>query len=100
MPSKLDKVNVTEKYDRRRKLQDYQRDEIKHKYATGLYSLGNLAEEYGVSKKLILLIVNPEAKRKSDEYIKEHWKNYAKNHTEAMRKHREYKKQLRKEGKI
>lgn len=79
------------------------KDEIKHKYSTGLYSLNNLAKEYSVSKKTVLLIVNPESKRKSDERIKEHWKDYQPTSDERnkiMREHRQYKRNLHKKGKI
>ena len=72
MPFKSEKIKLPQEYDRRRKLTDEQKDEIKHKYSTGLYSLNNLATEYKVSKKTILLIVNPESKRKNDERIEDH----------------------------
>ena len=76
MPFKSEKIKLPQEYDRRRKLTDEQKDEIKHKYSTGFYSLNNLTIEYKVSKKTILLIVNPESKRKNDERIKDHWKDY------------------------
>ena len=41
-----------------------------------------------------LIIVNPESKRKNDEYIKEHWQEYAPTKEERnaiMREHRAYK---------
>ena len=103
MPYKSEKIKLQGLQDRRRKLEDWQREEIKHKYATGLFSLNQLASEYHVSKKLILLIVNPESKRKSDERIKEHWKDYQKTgeeHNEVVREHRRYKQKLYKEGKL
>ena len=50
--------------------------EIRKKYSTGLFSLMDLAKEYNVSKKSILLIVNPESKKKNDDHIKSHWKDY------------------------
>ena len=64
MPYKSEKQKLPPELDRRRKLNDAQKDEIKHKYGTGLYSLNGLAKEYNVSKKTVLLIVNPESKRK------------------------------------
>lgn len=94
MPYKTEKMRLSPELDRRRKLNDEQKDEIKHKYSTGFYSLNGLAKEYGVSKKTILLIVNPESKRKNDEYIKEHWQEYAPTKEERnaiMREHRAYK---------
>lgn len=103
MPFKSEKIKLPQEYDRRRKLADEQKDEIKHKYSTGLYSLNNLAIEYKVSKKTILLIVNPESKRKNDERIKDHWKDYQPTTVErnkTMKEHRQYKQKLHKDGKI
>ena len=103
MPFKSEKIKLPQEYDRRRKLTDEQKDEIKHKYSTGLYSLNNLATEYKVSKKTILLIVNPESKRKNDERIKDHWKDYqptTEERNKIMNEHRQYKQKLYKDGKI
>ena len=103
MPFKSEKIKLPQEYDRRRKLTDEQKDEIKHKYSTGLYSLNNLATEYKVSKKTILLIVNPESKRKNDERIKDHWKDYqptTEERDKIMNEHRRYKQKLYKDGKI
>ena len=91
MPFKSDTIKLPPEYDRRRKLSDEQKDEIKHKYETGFYSLMKLAREYNVSKKLILLIVNPESKRKSDERAKEHWRDYIPSKEEAARIKREWR---------
>lgn len=103
MPYKSEKLKLPPEYDRRRKLSDEQKDEMRHKYSTGLYSLNGLAKEYNVSKKSVLLIVNPESKRKNDQRIKEHWKDYAPTKTERnaiAREHRKYKNELHKNGKI
>lgn len=103
MPFKSEKIKLPQEYDRRRKLTDEQKDEIKHKYSTGFYSLNNLATEYKVSKKTILLIVNPESKRKNDERIKDHWKDYqptTEERNKIMNEHRQYKHKLHKDGKI
>lgn len=97
MPFKSSSIKLPPEYDRRRKLTDEQKDEIRHKYATGFYSLNQLAREYGVSKKLILITVNPESKRKSDERIKEHWRDYVPSKEESARvtrEHRHYKQGL------
>ena len=56
-----------------------------------------LAKQFGVSRKTIQLIVNPEIKRKQDERIKKHWKDYRPTKEERaaiMREHRKYKQQL------
>lgn len=103
MPYKSENIKLPQEYDRRRKLMDEQKEVIKHKYSTGLYSLNNLAKEYKVSKKTILLIVNPESKRKSDERIKEHWRDYQPTKEERNKitaEHRRYKQELYKSGKI
>ena len=70
MPYLSDKYKLQGLEDRRKKLSEEQIDEIKNKYKTGLYSLNNLAKEYKVSKKTILLKVNTNSKRKNDNYIK------------------------------
>lgn len=44
MPYKSEKIKLPQEYDRRRKLTDEQKDEIKHKYDTGFYSLNSLAK--------------------------------------------------------
>lgn len=103
MPYKSEKIRLPEHLDRRRKLTTEQKDEIKHKYSTGLYSLNGLAKEYSVSKKTVLLIVNPESKRKNDERIKEHWKDYQPTRKESnaiATEHRKYKQKLYLEGKL
>lgn len=103
MPYKSEKIRLPEHLDRRRKLSTEQKDEIKHKYSSGAYSLNGLAKEYNVSKKTVLLIVNPESKRKNDERIKEHWHDYQSATTErnkTVREHRAYKHQLYLDGKL
>ena len=103
MPYKSEKMHLPEHLDRRRKLVTEQREEIRHKYATGLYSLNDLAKEYSVSKKTVLLIVNPESKRKNSERMKEHWKDYqvvGEERNAVVREHRHYKQKLYVEGKL
>lgn len=103
MSFKSEKIKLPEKYDRRRKLTNAQKDEIRQKYESGFGSLQSLANEYGVSKKTILLIVNPKSKEKNDKRIKEHWKDYSATPEErnaTIREHRRYKQELYKSGKI
>lgn len=102
MPYKTEKMKLPPELDRRRKISNEQKEEIKHKYASGLYSLNKLAKEYEVSKKLILITVNSESRRKSEEYIKEHWRDYRPDKAEwaaIMREHRAYKNRVLKENK-
>ena len=77
--------------------------EIRKKYSTGLFSLMDLAKEYNVSKKSILLIVNPESKKKNDDHIKSHWKDYKpslEERNKIMKEHRHYKQELYLKGKL
>lgn len=55
MPYKSEKIKLPKELDRRVKLTDQQREEIKELYGTGCYSLNGLAKQYGVSKKTVLL---------------------------------------------
>ena len=103
MPFKSEKIKLPEKYDKRRKLTNDQKDEIRQKYESGFCSLQSLANEYGVSKKTILLIANPKSKEKNDKRIKDHWKEYQASKDERnkiMRDHRQYKQELYMSGKI
>ena len=103
MPYKSEKIKLSEKQDRRRKLTESQKNDIREMYSTGLWSLAALAKLYNVCKKSILLIVNAESKRKNDKYIKEHWKEFQltkEEHREAIRKTRQYKQELFKKGQL
>ncbi len=99
---KVDKMKLSQTQDRRRKLTDEQKEQIKDLYKTGEYSLNQLAQEYGVSKKLILLIVNPESKAKNDARIKAHWQDYydREEHNKAIKNLRDYKKDLLAKGEL
>ena len=88
--------------DRRRKLTDEQKAEIIRLRDEG-WSLRKLAKEFEVSKKLILLIVNPESKAKNDKYGRDNWKKFQKTkekNAEAVRKTRQYKQQLFLKGEL
>ena len=78
MASKWQNIRLSEQQDRRVKLTSDKKAEIFRKYQTGGYSLRGLAREYNVTHKTISLIVDAEAKAKSDEYIRTHWMNYKK----------------------
>lgn len=104
MPYKCEykKVKLGE-YDRRRKLTDDQKEEIKKLYKTGLFSQRKLAEQFGVSRRLITIIVNPESAEKVRQRIKEHWKEYQQTkeeHAKSMRELRKFKKDLYDKGLI
>ena len=88
--------------DRRRKLTDEQKTEIIRLRDEG-WSLRKLAKKFEVSKKSILLIVNPESKAKNDKYIKDHWKEFQQTkeeRTEAIKKTRRYKQELFLKGEL
>ena len=103
MPYKSAKIKLSKEQDRRVKLTDEQRAEIKELYGTGCYSLNDLAKMFEVSKKTILLIVNKDSAEKAKQYRKEHWKEWQRTGeewNEIVKKHREYKQKLYKEGKL
>ena len=103
MPYKSEKIKLEGLQDRRKRLTDEQREEIKKLYATGCYSLNDLAKRFGVSKKTILLIVNKDSAEKAKQYRKEHWKEWERKGEErnkAVRDYRKYKYELYKDGKL
>lgn len=103
MPYKSEKIKLSGLQDRRRKLSDEQRLKIKELYATGFYSLNDLAKEFNVSKKTILLIVNKDSAERAKEYRKEHWEDWKltkEEHREAIKKTRRYKQNLYINGKL
>ena len=103
MPYKSEKIKLKETQDRRKKLTEKQREEIRELYSTGLYSLNGLAKIYEVSKKTILLIVNKDSEERARQYRKEHWKEWqrkGKEHAEAIRKTRKYKQSLYLKGEL
>lgn len=103
MPFKSEKL-LLGKYDRRVKLNDVQRDEIKELRKQGL-SYAKIAKQYDVSKSLIIMVCNPDiAERKRMASMERHREGrYTPTKEEwaaTMREHRRYKHQLYKEGKI
>ncbi len=103
MPYKSEHIKLPQNLDRRRKLSDADKSEILRRYKLGVVSMNALALEFGCSKKLILLIVNPDSKAKNDRRIKEHWRDYVPGkdeHNRIMREHRSYKQMLFKKGLI
>lgn len=103
MPYKSEKIKLRGLQDRRKKLTDEQREEIKNLYRTGCYSLNGLAKKFEVSKKTILLIVNKDSAEKARRYRKEHWREWqqtGEEWNETIKKTRKYKQQLYKEGKL
>ena len=103
MPYKSEKIKLKGMQDRRKRLTDEQREEIKNLYGTGHFSLNDLAKRFNVSKKTILLIVNKDSAEKAKQYRKEHWKEWQRTGeewNETIRKYRAYKQKLYNEGKL
>lgn len=103
MPYKSEKIKLKGLQDRRKKLTDEQRKEIKNLYGTGCYSLNNLAKRFEVSKKTILLIVNENSAERAKQYRKDNWKEWQgtkEEHREAIKKTRKYKHDLYKKGEL
>ncbi len=60
MPFKSEKIPLKETQKRSAKLTSDQKSEIVKKYETGKYSQRSLACEYGVSRRLIQFIIDPD----------------------------------------
>ena len=105
MPFKSEKIKIefTDK-DKRIKLTDEQRKNIKKDYATGLISHRGLAEMYKVSRKTIYNILNEAKYQEQLERYKEekHSKKYydKDKHKDYIKTHRRYKQNLYLKGKI
>lgn len=103
MPYKSEKLKLKGLQDRRKRLTDEQREEIKNLYATGFYSLNDLAKKFGCSKKTVLLIVNKDSAERAKQYRKEHWKEWQRTGeewNEIVREHRKYKQSLMLKGEL
>lgn len=103
MPRKSEKIPLGG-YDRRIKLTESQRKQVKNLRSLGL-SYRVIAERYGVSKSLIILVCNPDiSERKRIASMERHREGRYKPSKEewaaTMREHRAYKERLHKEGKI
>lgn len=103
MGAKVDTIKLPEEYDRRRKLSNRDYEKIRKMYATGNWSYRALGREFGVDKNTIAKIVDERVSQYIKEQAKKNWRKYqqtVKEHSEATRKTREYKRNLLKEGKI
>ena len=103
MPYKSEKMKLSETQDRRRKLTEKQKEEIRAIYATGVCGTRPLANKFGVSRKTIQVIVNPKIAEKSKQRIKEHWRDYRPSKEEwakTMKEHRHYKNELYLKGEL
>lgn len=95
----IQKKLIPREYDRRVKISNEQKEEIKQLYSTGKFSYRSLAKEYGVTKNTIRDTIYPEKaiENRAKKLKRAKEKNYyydSKKNTESMRKHRQYKKLL------
>lgn len=103
MPYKSESIRLHGLQDRRRKLTDSQKEEITELYASGDWSLNKLAKRFDVSKKVILLLVNPNSAAKARQYRKDNWREFQRTkeeRTRATREHRRYKQSLYLSGQL
>lgn len=103
MPYKSEKLKLPPEKDRRRKLTDDQKEEIKRIYATGVCGMRPLAKQFGVSRTTIQIIVNPERAEAIKQRCKEHWRDYRPSKeewAETVKEHRRYKQELYKKGEL
>lgn len=106
MPYKFetDKLTIKKEDDKRVKLDDSSKRLIIELYKTGEYSQRKLAQQFGVSRRLVTFILDPSKLAKNIENRKARGGNkqyYDKDkNTNAMKKHRQYKRRLYKEGKL
>ena len=105
MPYKSEKIKLLRSQDRRIKLTDEQRKEIRQKYSTGLHSQRALAKEYGVSRRLITFVIDDSKYQKCKEQFKERkadgrYKPDKETWAKTMREHRQYKQRLYLDGEL
>ena len=105
MPYKSERIPLPRELDRRVRLSEEQKDEIRHKYETGLYSQRQLAKEYNVSRRLIVFVVHPDryerAKEQSAQRHREgRYDTSKEEHARIIREHRRYKQGLYTTGKL
>lgn len=105
MPYKSEKIKLSKEQDRRVKLTDEQKEEIRIKYKTGLYSQRKLATEYNVSRRLITFILDEEKAERAKEQFKERrvdgrYKPDKEKWARTIREHRRYKQELYLKGEL
>lgn len=102
MPYKHIALKIPERHDKRSKLTKEERERIKQLY--GQVSQRKLAKAFGVSRRLIIFIGDPEKHRKNLLARKEKGGSKAyynkEKHTLAMRKHRRHKQELYLNGEL
>ena len=106
MPYKFEHehLKIKDKDDRRIKLFDEDREEIRKLYATGLFSQRDLANRYNVSRRTITFVLDPTKRERANELLKQRKQDgryYSKEkQREYVKKYREYKYDLYKQKKL
>jgi len=103
MPFKSEKIPLPADRDRRRRLTEEQKEEIKSIYASGVCGTRPLAKQFGVSRSTISIIVNPKRAAAVRQRTKRHWREYRPGKAEwaeTMREHRRYKQELYLSGEL
>lgn len=104
MPYKSEKIKIAgTSHDRRRKLTEDQKDYIRWLREEKGLSQRQLAAMFGVSRRLITFILDPEKEKRSKAIQKQHkqegrYKYTKEEWAEVMREHRHYKEKLHKDG--
>ena len=98
MPYKVDtdRIKLSDTQDRRRKITDEQREEIRILYANGR-SIRSSARQYCVDPRTISVICKPETRAALREYTKEHWHEFQQpkeRRTAATRETRRYRQRI------
>lgn len=106
MPYKSEKIKISgTKHDRRQKLTPEQKDEIRHLYYTTDTSQRKLAEQFGVSRRLITFVLDADREERNQRLLKQRkakglYRQSKEQRTPTMRDHRHYKQQLFLQGEI
>jgi hypothetical protein len=105
MPYKSERILIERTdFDRRIKLTEEDRAQIKEIRENTGQSYGSIAKEFGVSKRLIIFICNPDVAEQNRQAHKERRKDgryYDRDKwRDAMKEHRNYKQKLFIAGKI
>ena len=103
MPYTCESINLVDLQDRRKKLTDQQRSQIKETREKTGASYSSLAKQFGVSRVVISVICDNKIRERRREYNKKHWRDYRKSKEEVARvarEHRRYKQKLKIEGKL
>lgn len=106
MPYKSEKIRISgTSYDRRQKLTPEQKEEVRRLYYTTDTSQRKLAKQFGVSRRLITFVLEPERYERSRERLKEKkakglYKENKEQRAIIMRNYRYHKQQLFLQGEI